>query len=205
VSVVVDVVGAGGHAKVVLAALQAADVAVGVVVDRLADRVLLGRPVLPMESLPLGADRRVVVAIGNNATRKRVVDELVSRGHRFATVVHPTAWVAPTAELGEGAVVFAGAVIQPDVVVGAHAIVNTLASVDHDCVVGAFAHVAPGARLAGSVLVGDGTLVGVGASVIPGRRLGAWATVGAGAAVVHDVDAATTVVGVPARPLHQPG
>ncbi|MBM4282982.1 MAG: acetyltransferase [Deltaproteobacteria bacterium] len=201
--VTVDVVGAGGHAKVVLALLHSCGWPVGVVVDGSADRqgsTLLGHTIEREDALALGADRRVVVAIGNNAARRRVADRLLAAGHRFATLVHPTAWVAPSARLGDGAVVFAGAIVQPDVVVGAHAILNTGCSVDHDCVVGAFSHVAPGARLCGAVQVGDGALVGVGAAVIPAVRIGAWATVGAGAAVVRDVDAGATVVGVPARP-----
>jgi sugar O-acyltransferase (sialic acid O-acetyltransferase NeuD family) len=203
-SIVVDVVGAGGHAKVVLALLHACGQSVGVVVDGNADRqgtTVLDHTVQAETALRAAPDRRVVVAIGNNAARKRVVDQLTVAGHRFATLVHPTAWVAPSARLDEGAVVFAGAVVQPDAVVGAHAIVNTGCSIDHDCVVGAFAHIAPGARLCGAVRVGDGTLVGVGAAVIPAVRIGAWATVGAGAAVTRDVDGGVTVVGVPARPL----
>ena len=203
-SSVVDVVGAGGHAKVVLALLRALGRPVGVVVDANADRhgtTILGHTIEPESALRAQPDRRVVVAVGNNAARKRVADRLAADGFRFATLVHPTAWVAPTARVDEGAVVFAGVVVQPDVVVGAHAILNTGCSVDHDCVVGAFAHIGPGARLCGAGQVGDGVLVGVGAVVIPAVRMGAWATIGAGAAVVSDVDAGVTVVGVPARPV----
>jgi sugar O-acyltransferase (sialic acid O-acetyltransferase NeuD family) len=198
---VVDVYGAGGHAKVVLAALDAARIPVGGVFDVVARQSVLGHAVRHADECVPAPERRVVVAIGNNLTRRRVVSELSARGHRFATLIHPHAWVAPGVFVGEGAVIFAGAVVQPDAVIGEHAILNTGCSVDHDCVVGAFAHVAPGARLAGDVHVGEGGFVGIGAVVIPGRRIGAWATVGAGAAVVRDVEDGVTVVGVPALPL----
>jgi sugar O-acyltransferase (sialic acid O-acetyltransferase NeuD family) len=203
-NVVVDVVGAGGHAKVVLALLRARGHTIGRVVDADPARhgaTILAHRIEPESALVVEPDRLVVVAIGNNAARQRVAERLAQQGHRFAWLVHPTAWVAPTARIEPGAVVFAGAIVQPDAVVGAHAIVNTAASIDHDCVVGAFAHVAPGSHLAGNVHVGEGAFLGVGVSVIPGRRIGAWSTVGAGAAVVHDVDEGVTVVGVPARPL----
>ena len=49
--------------------------------------------------------------------------------------------------------------------------------------------------------VGDGAMVGLGARVLPGVTIGAGATVGAGAVVIRDVEAGSTVVGVPARPI----
>jgi sugar O-acyltransferase (sialic acid O-acetyltransferase NeuD family) len=202
-NVIVDVVGAGGHAKVVLALLRARGHAIGRVVD--ADPARHGATVLahriePESALAVEPDRLVVIAIGHNAARRRVAERLAQRGHRFAYLVHPTAWVAPDARIEPGAVVFAGAIVQPGAVVGAHAILNTGCSIDHDCVVGDYAHIAPGARLCGGVHVGEGALVGVGAAVIPALRIGAWATVGAGAAVIRDIDGGATVVGVPARP-----
>ena len=60
---------------------------------------------------------------------------------------------------------------------------------------------APGVALAGDVTIGTGALVGIGAAVTPGRRVGAWSTVGAGATVVADVADGTVVVGTPAREL----
>lgn len=194
-------IGAGGHAKVVLAAAQAAGRSVhGIVDDDPAQHGtrLLGVPVVGgLEALPPRVE--VVVCVGDNAARQRIVARLDDRA--WATLVHPRAWVHASARLGAGTVVIAGAVVQPDARIGAHAIVNTSASVDHDAVLGDFVHVAPGARLAGGVRLGDGAFVGLGAQVLPGRTVGAWATVGAGGTVLRDVEPGTTVVGVPARPL----
>lgn len=198
----IDVVGAGGHAKVILALVQAAGHEVGIVAvsdPSQAEPSVLGHKVQGMDVLRADDDRGVMVAIGHNAVRARVADELASRGLRFATLIHPTAWVAPTARIGEGTVIFAGAVVQPDVVIGPHAIINTSASVDHDCVIGAYAHLAPGTHLAGDVHVGERAFLGAGVSVIPGVSIGARSTVGAGAAVVRDIPEDVTAMGVPAR------
>lgn len=199
----VYVFGAGGHAKVVLGTLRAAGrSAEGLFDDDLRKRGsrVLGVPVLgPMAEAQGRAPGEAVLAIGNNRVRKKLAAELV--GWTWITVIHPQAYVDPSAELGPGTVVFAGAVVQPDAQIGAHVIVNTGATVDHDCQVGDFAHLAPGVNLGGAVSVREGALVGVGSSVIPGIRIGAWSVVGAGAAVIRDVAAGATVVGVPARPL----
>ena len=52
-----------------------------------------------------------VVAIGDNATRLAKQHELVDGGLVLVSVVHPAAVVSPLAEVGEGSVIFAGAVL----------------------------------------------------------------------------------------------
>jgi sugar O-acyltransferase (sialic acid O-acetyltransferase NeuD family) len=196
------VVGAGGHAKVVIAAIEAGGDEVVAVLDD--DRAKWGTPILghtvqgpvAIDVIPDGSS--VVLAIGANAARKAKAEALRVR---FGTVVDPRAIIHSSVIIGEGAVVFAGAVIQPDANIGAHAIINTSASIDHDARIGAFAHIAPGVHLSGHVTIGEGALIGVGAAVIPGVAIGGWATVGAGAAVISNVPRGATAVGCPARPV----
>ncbi|NUP07119.1 MAG: acetyltransferase [Polyangiaceae bacterium] len=194
-----SVIGAGGHAKVIVGLLHALGARIEACFDDDATKrgqQILGVPIRSLTELPTEA--LAVLAIGNNRTRQRLARELPCV---WASLVHPTAFVDPSSLIGPGSVVFAGAVIQPDVVVGAHAIVNTAASIDHDGNVGDFVHVAPGCHLAGTVTIDEGAFLGVGVSVVPGRRVGAWATVGAGACVIRDIAPGITVVGVPARPI----
>lgn len=91
-------------------------------------------------------DAELIIGIGNNEVRKRIVGEVK---HRFATIIHPTAYVAPSAEIGEGTVVLANAVIQADAVIGKHCIINANVTIDHDAVVEDFVCTYPGAYLAG--------------------------------------------------------
>jgi len=198
VSEPVAIVGAGGHAKVIVGLLRALELPIlGCFDGNPAKRGsnVLGAPILALEELPETA--AAVLGIGDNRARKRLSAELRCR---FRTLVHPRAFVDPSVTLGEGTVVFAGAVVQPSAVLGAHVIVNTSASIDHDCVIGDFVHVAPGCHLAGNVTLEEGTFLGIGTVCIPGRRVGAWTTVGAGGAIVRDLPGGVTAVGVPARP-----
>lgn len=194
----VAVIGAGGHAKVVIATLRAAGFAVTAAYDDDRSRwngSLLDVAVLGAPDDIAGSGQPAVLAIGDNRARQR----LVALELDWRTVVHPTAWLHESVVVGAGSVVGAGALVQVDTRLGPHSIVNSGAVIDHDCVVGDFAHVAPGSRLAGSVTVGTGALLGTGCSVIPGITIGDWAVVGAGAAVVSDVAPGATVKGVPAR------
>jgi sugar O-acyltransferase (sialic acid O-acetyltransferase NeuD family) len=194
------ILGAGGHAKVVISTARAAgygalacrDDAPGAV-----GRLVLGVPITGgLAEILDDPAALAVLAIGGNRARARLA---AGARCQFVTLVHPRATVDPSAALGEGTVVFAGAVIQPDARLGRQVIVNTAASIDHDCVIGDHAHLAPGVHLCGGVEVGEGALLGVGVSAIPLVRIGAWTTVGAGAAVVRDLPADVTAAGVPAR------
>lgn len=199
----VYVLGAGGHAKVVVSTLQAAGVAVTGLFDD--DRGKWNQRVsgvLVLGALERGSevnDAAAVIGIGDNGTRQRIAEQYDN--FEWLSIIHPSACVHPSARLGRGTVVFAGAVIQPDARIGDHGIANTMVSVDHDCRVERYVHLAPGVHLAGHVLVGEGVLIGVGSAVIPHVSIGARTVVGAGSAVVGDLPPDVTASGVPARIL----
>jgi len=140
-----------------------------------------------------------VVAVGDSAMRLGWLTLLASHGFAIPALVHPTAWVSPSASLGTGTVVMANATVQADAILGQGCIVNTAASVDHDCKLGDGVHVCPGANLGGDLRVGSSSWLGIGCSVIQGVHLGEKVTVGAGAAVINNIPDGLTVVGVPAR------
>lgn len=116
-----------------------------------------------------------VVAVGDNATRKRLVAE--HPNELWALLVHPFTYVSKSASFGEGTVIMAGAIVQARAKIGRHCIINTGATVDHDCVVGDYTHIAPGAHLCGGVIVGEGALVGVGVGIEPRAHVPAWSIV----------------------------
>ena len=196
----VVVVGAGGHAKVVISTLRAAGhEAVAVIDDAPAKKGerLLGVPVIGTAEELRGSEvDRGVLAIGNNTVRESLAATI---SLKWLTVVHPAAYVPESARLGVGTVVFAQAVVQADAWIGSHVIVNTSSSIDHDCDIGDFVHIAPGVRLAGNVHVGRGSLIGIGSVVIPGIRIGDSAVIGAGSVVVRHIPAGATAYGNPAR------
>jgi len=196
--------GAGGHAKVLMDALERAGFQALALSD--ADSGRWGKEVSGCR-IEGGDDwvlkqpratTRLVNAVGSVdrdtlARRRAVFEKFSGLGYRFAQVVHPAAVVSLRASLGEGAQVMAGAIIQADARIGVNTLINTRASVDHDCDIASHVHIAPGAVLSGGVRIGESVHVGAGAVIRQGVRIGEHALIGAGAVVLHDVPAGATV------------
>lgn len=204
----VMVLGAGGHAKVVIDVLRAAGHDVVAVFDddparqgqTFRDAPVMGMTDVAASWAIAAGVGHFIVAIGQNAARLRLGQRLEAAGLRPLAAVHPSAVLAPSVVVGGGTVVMAGVCINADSRLGRHVIINTGARIDHDCLIGDGAHVAPGAVLCGNVQVGELAFLGAGTVVIPGIGLGAGAAAGAGSVVVRPVQENQKVRGVPARP-----
>jgi sugar O-acyltransferase (sialic acid O-acetyltransferase NeuD family) len=192
------IVGAGGHAKVVIDAAEAAGHTIaGVVGDPSGTDVIMGHAVAHSAD-GIEADG-FVIAVGDNASRARYFAEYSASALPPAVVVHPSVIVGSDVELGAGTFIAAGVVINTGARIGVDSVLNTGCSVDHDCVIGAHSHIGPQVALCGGVTLGEGVLLGVGACAAPGTSVGAWSVVGAGAAIVGELPGGAVCVGVPAR------
>ena len=196
--------GGGGHAAVVEAALISLGKGVEAFLD---DGLPVGSKVIEGEVKGKIADlaslkgkaNKVHAAIGSNEARFTLLRKAREQGFTPETIVHPTAFVDPSAKLGEGVFVAAGAFIGPRAEVGDGAIINTKASVDHDCKVGAYSHICPGVILTGAVSVGPLTTIGAGSIVKPLVRIGANDLIGSGSIVVKNIGDNTVSFGSPAK------
>lgn len=204
----VIVLGNGGHSKVIqemLSSLKNYQL-LAVLDDKYqSEKVEQGIFYGPFSSLKqlLNDGAKVVMAIGNNATRKKLARSLPIRPSQYVTIIHPTAVISPTAMIGSGTVVMPNAIINAEAKVGKHCIINTGAIVEHENVIGDFVHISPNATLTGNVSVSEGAHIGAAASVIPGMDIGSWSIIGAGATVISPVPAYCKSVGTPARIIEQ--
>jgi len=197
------IVGAGGHAKVVIEAAQAQNQAIQIVLTD-QDPAKEGNKILGTLAVQLLKSwdefpSRYHCAIGNNQVREQLSIEAQKQGRQPFTITHPNASISPSATLGCGSFVAANAVVAAEAQFYDGCIINHGAVVDHDCQIGAYTHVAPNSVLGGAVSVGSRVLIGSGAVILPGVTIGNDAVVGAGAVVTRDIGSRCCVVGTPAR------
>lgn len=187
------VLGAGGHAKVLVDAMRGRREKILFLADKAGEaRLASMKPSRALLVLGLGAK-------SDTRARRGLFERFKAAGWSFARVTAASAVVSPSASLGEGAQVLTRAVVHPGSTIGINAVVNTAAVIEHDCSVGDHAFVGPGAVVCGGCEIGAGAFVGAAAVVLPGVKVGAGALVAAGAVVVRDVPAGARVLGVPAR------
>jgi sugar O-acyltransferase (sialic acid O-acetyltransferase NeuD family) len=173
------VVGAGGHGRSVAEAAEQSGyfVVVGFLDDSLpAGESLLNLPLLgPVASMAqhLASADQAIVAIGNNAVREKLISQLVALKFNLATVLHPKSIVSPSAMLGVGSVVMAGAIVGTEARLGVGSIVNCGAVVDHHATVEDFGHLGVSACMAGGTVMGRGAWMQAGSSLGYGVKLAA--------------------------------
>ncbi len=207
----VIVLGAGGHARVLIEALRSREISVFGV----AGPDCSGAAAIP--NVNFIGDDQVVAAMnpsevwlvngcGNRASaegpglseRRQLYEKFSSLRFKFPPVVHARAVVAADAKIEDGSQVMAGAVVQSGVHIGPNVILNTGSIVEHDCSIEAHSHIAPGAVLCGAVRVGEEAHVGAGSIILQGRFVGKGAVVGAGQVIRSNVPNSAVLAQLPA-------
>ena len=153
----------------------------------------------------LNENTKIIVSIGNNSIRKKMIKRLKLKPEQYGIIIHPSAIISPSVTIKGGTVVMPNVVINADSQIGEHVILNTASVVEHDCIVDDFSHISPGTILTGGVCVGEGTQIGNKSSVIPLVKIGCWSMVGAGSVVIQDIENYVTAVGVPAKVIKKEG
>ena len=191
----VIVLGAGGHAKVIIDALRLCGREIIGITDSedTGESHFCGIEVLGDDgSLLEHSPEEVVLANGIGAMpgselRRKLHQRMTDKGYEFAIVIHPSAVVAADVTIGNGVQLMAGTVIQPGVRIGSSTIINTGVTVDHDCNVHSHCHLAPGVTLSGNVEVNRCTHIGTGTSIIQGITIGENCVIAAGSIIYSDV------------------
>lgn len=205
------VIGAGGHAKVVIDIMLQRKKAFNdnLIIEGILDdsfienekKELFGIPIIGKinKILELSSDIYYVIAIGNNSIRRKISKDY--KNLKYITLIHPKAIIAENVIIYEGTVVMAGVIINSYTKIGKHCIVNTGSIIEHDNIIGDCVHVSPNATLCGGISVEDISWIGAGATIMQNVKIGTDSIIGAGAIVVKNIPSNCTAVGNPAKPI----
>ncbi len=200
--------GAGGHAKVLLDMILEQDMNIIGIFDNSTAQLGGGVFKIPV----IGTDDDIknyspekielingIGSVGVMNLRCKIFNKFKSLGYSFRHVIHKNSIISSRVKISEGVQIMAGAVINAGSAIGENSIINTKTSIDHDCKIGSHVHIAPGCTLSGNVKIGEKSHIGTGSSIIQGISIGKNVLIGAGSVVVNDIPDNVKVYGVPAR------
>jgi len=158
---------------------------------------LAGRPVLgTVEALADCPDARV-------AFEHDFRDDTGAAPERWASLVDPSTFVASSAEIGPGCVVYPHGFLGAGAVLGRRVFALAGCAINHDCLLGDHVTLCSGVMLAGGVHVEPNCYLGQGCTIRQNVHIGAAALIGMGGVVLHDVPPACVMAGNPARLLRK--
>lgn len=136
------IIGAGGHGQVVAECAEACGYEkIDFLDDNHPDAI---GGIKRLEEIAAGYDG-VIVSIGNNEIRRELISRIQTINAPLVSLIHPRAFVSPTAVVGSGSIVLPGAVIHTNASIGTGCIISIGALIDHDAIVEDFSHINSGA------------------------------------------------------------
>jgi sugar O-acyltransferase (sialic acid O-acetyltransferase NeuD family) len=201
-------IGAGGHAEVLQELIQLTRAAhvVGLI-DCAPDAQLSQLPHLgsddQLSSLRSQGITHFVIGVGSvraSPHRQNLFEQAIAANLNPLTLIHPSATISPSAILGEGVQIMAGALIHTRAKIGDNVLLNSGCIIEHHVSIGNHTHVASGACLTGGVHVGENCFIGARAVLRNNLSIGPACTIGMGSVVTQNIPAHTLAYGVPAKP-----
>lgn len=141
----------------------------------------------------------VFIAIANSSLRENKTRWAKKNGIIVITVRHPNTYISPSAKIGNGCYIKAGAVIDSNTIIGDGCIIDNNATIAHDNKIGKFCHLAPGVSLGSNIVVGDKSIIGIGSSISTGIIIGANNIISVGSAVTINTPPHSILEGAPAK------
>lgn len=142
-----------------------------------------------------------LVAVGEPQDRQLLADKIKKHGYKLTTYIDDTAIVSPTAQIGDGVIIWSNTVIDSQAKIRSNVLIEHQCYIGHDSVVGENSVVSSNSMIGGFSYIGGTTFLGISTAVRDRIKIGDGVIVGIGSVVVRDVENDMTVVGNPAKTM----
>lgn len=135
--------------------------------------------------------------------KKKLFNRLGINIERFATIIHPSAYVSKFASIGRDVAILPGVTVMANAVIGNHVFIASKSNIGHGTKIGDYVLMSALVAIPGNVTVEEGCWIGLNSSIRDGVTIGQWSLVGMGSTVIHDVPPYHVVAGNPARTIRK--
>ena len=152
-----------------------------------------------VETYHIEPDDVFFVAMGISYWRKLYADMIAAKGGKFITIICESAYVNPTAAIGEGSFIAGWTSVSDNVTIGKQCIVHPFSNIGHDTKLGDYVTIESYSFLGGHSEIGDESVMHVRSTLIRQKKIGKRAEVGTHSVVIRNVKDGEHVFGNPAK------
>ena len=147
-----------------------------------------------------------VIALGYRHLVKKseIANELISLKRKLITFIHPSSFIHPSANIGQGSFVYPMCNIDKQVEIGNGVLLNNSVCASHNCIIGDGCYISPGVIFSGNVTVGEGTFIGSGTVISNNVHIGREVKIGVGSVITKNIPDGCSAIGNPAKILQKP-
>ena len=131
--------------------------------------------------------------------KKNIISSLNLPESRFATLIHPSAGISRSVDIGVGSVVMRNVSIGPNVTIGYHVLIHPHVLIVHNNNIGDYSCLMGGSVISGNVNIGESCWLAPNCSITGNVEIGRHVLIGMGSSVLGSVPEVSVVVGSPAR------
>jgi sugar O-acyltransferase (sialic acid O-acetyltransferase NeuD family) len=166
---------------------------------------LLGKKVISEKFFFLNANKKenIIIAVGENSTRKKIYDKLKNENFKFPNIIHKNSVISKDIKIGHGNIIMPGVIINNHVNIKNFNIINTGSILEHDCKISSFTSISPGTVISGNCKIEDNVFIGSNSTLIHNITIKANSVIGAGSVIIKNINDNSRVVGNPSRTINQ--
>ncbi len=144
---------------------------------------------------------KIIIALGYRhlQLKQTIFSYLKYKKYRFLTIIHPSSFIARTAIIEEGAVIYPMVTIDKDVKIGGGSIINNAAIISHNSQIGSCSYLSPGVICSGKVIIGSEVFIGSGTMVSNQVNIGSRSKIGIGSVITKDLAEGFIGIGNPLK------